>query len=70
VITGDSDDEAYTAIVWGVGLSLERSDFAWAEGFYSLEGNMCAACSIQVRFVAQTGDTGKAASLRICAIYI
>jgi hypothetical protein len=41
VITGDSDDEAYTAIAWGVGLSLERSDFAGAEGFYSLEGNMC-----------------------------
>ncbi len=41
MITGDSDDEAYTAIAWGVGLSLERSDFAGAEGFYSLEGNMC-----------------------------
>ena len=41
VITGDSDDEAYTAIAWGVGLSLERSDFAGAEGFHSLEGNMC-----------------------------
>ena len=40
MITGDSDDEAYTAIAWGMGLSLERSDFAGAEGFYSLEGNM------------------------------
>src|ERR1700747_3000884 len=41
VITGDSDDEAYTAIAWGVGLSLERSDIAGAESFHSLEGNMC-----------------------------
>ena len=34
-------DEAYTAIAWGVGLSHERSDIAGAEGFHSLEGNMC-----------------------------
>ncbi len=39
--TGDSGDEAYTAIAWGVGLSHERSDIAGAEGFHSLEGNMC-----------------------------
>jgi len=45
VITGDSDDEAYTAIAWGMGLSLERSDFAGAEGFYSLEGNMCGTAT-------------------------
>jgi hypothetical protein len=41
VVTGDSGGEAYTAIVRGVGLSLERSDIAGAESFYSLEGNMC-----------------------------
>jgi hypothetical protein len=41
VVTGDSDCEAYTVIAWGVGLSHERSDVAGAEGFYSLEGNMC-----------------------------
>jgi len=41
VTTGDSGGEAYTAIGWGVGLSHERSDVAGAEGFYSLEGNMC-----------------------------
>src|SRR5213078_1018305 len=41
VATGDSGDEAYTAIAWGVGLSHERSDIAGAEGFHSLEGNMC-----------------------------
>ena len=29
------------AIAWGVGLSHERSDIAGAEGFHSLEGNMC-----------------------------
>lgn len=39
--TGDSGCEAYTAIAWGVGLSLERLDIAGAESFYSLEGNMC-----------------------------
>ena len=38
VVTGDSGCEAYTAIAWGVGLSLVRSD---AEGFHWLEGNMC-----------------------------
>ena len=38
---GDSGREAYTAIAWGVGLSHERSDIAGAEGFHSLEGNMC-----------------------------
>src|SRR5947199_9873032 len=41
VATGDSGCEAYTAIAWGVGLSLVRSDVAGAEGFHSLEGNMC-----------------------------
>src|SRR5271167_2835416 len=41
VVTGDSGCEAYTAIAWGVGLSHERSYVAGAEGFHSLEGNMC-----------------------------
>jgi hypothetical protein len=41
VATGDSGCEAYTAIAWGVGLSLERSDIVGAESFHSLEGNMC-----------------------------
>ena len=43
--TGDSGDEAYTAIAWGVGLSHERSDIAGAESFYSLEGNMCSTAT-------------------------
>jgi hypothetical protein len=42
VAAGDSGCEAYTAIAWGVGLSHERSDIAGAEGFHSLEGNMCS----------------------------
>ena len=41
MVTGDGGCEAYTAIAWGVGLSRERSDIAGAEGFHSLEGNMC-----------------------------
>ena len=40
VATGDSGREAYTAIAWGR-LSHERSDIAGAEGFHSLEGNIC-----------------------------
>ena len=40
MVTGDSGCEACTAIAWG-GLSHERSDIAGAEGFHSLEGNMC-----------------------------
>ena len=43
--TGDSGCEAYTAIAWGVGLSHERSDVAGAEGFHSLEGNMCGTAT-------------------------
>ena len=42
---GDSGREAYTAIAWGVGLSHERSDIAGAEGFHSLEGNMCGTAT-------------------------
>ena len=41
MVTGDSGCEAYTAIAWGVGLSLEKIDIAGAESFHSLEGNMC-----------------------------
>ena len=41
VVSGDSGHEAYTAIAWGVGLRHERSDIVGAEGFYSLEDNMC-----------------------------
>ena len=41
VATGDSGREAYTAFAWGVGMSHDRSDIAGAEGFHSLEGNMC-----------------------------
>ncbi len=45
MIPGDSGHEAYTAIAWGVGLSHERSDIAGAEGFHSLEGNMCGTAT-------------------------
>src|SRR5947199_520679 len=41
VATGDSGCEAYTAIAWGVGLSLVRSDILGADSFHSREGNMC-----------------------------
>jgi hypothetical protein len=44
VAPGDSGCEAYTAIAWGVGLSLERSDIAGAESFHSLKGNKCGKC--------------------------
>ena len=49
VATGDSGCEAYTAIARGVGLSHERLDIAGAEGFYSLEGNMCGTVLQRMR---------------------
>jgi hypothetical protein len=45
VADGDVGCEAYTAIAWSVGLSHERSDIAGAEGFHSLEGNMCGTAT-------------------------
>jgi hypothetical protein len=48
VTPGDSGREAYTAIARGVGLSHERSDVAGAEGFHSLEGNMCGTAICEV----------------------
>jgi hypothetical protein len=47
--TGDGGCEAYTAIAWGVGSSHERSDIAGAEGFHSLEGNMCGTVLLGMR---------------------
>jgi hypothetical protein len=41
VATGDSGDEAYTAIALGCGIEPRKIDIAGAESFYSLEGNMC-----------------------------
>ena len=40
---GDDHGEAYTAILWGVGLSHESNHVAGAEAFVSVEGNMCGA---------------------------
>lgn len=40
---GDDHGEAYTAILWGVGLSHENQNVAAAETFVSAEGNMCAS---------------------------
>jgi hypothetical protein len=42
-VEGDDHGEAYTAILWGVGLSHERNYVAGAEAFVSVEGNMCGA---------------------------
>ena len=41
VVVGDGGHEAYTAIVWGVGLSHEIGNNAGAETVYMAEGNMC-----------------------------
>jgi hypothetical protein len=41
VAVGDGGHEAYTAIVWGVGLSHEIDNNAGAEAVESVEGNMC-----------------------------
>jgi hypothetical protein len=42
-VEGDDHGEAYTAILWGVGLSHENQDVAGAEALVSVEGNMCGA---------------------------
>jgi hypothetical protein len=41
VVVGDGDYEAYTAIVWGVGMSHEIDDNVGAEAVQKVEGNMC-----------------------------
>jgi len=41
VLVGDGGREAYTAIVWGVGLSHDIPKIAEAETFTVVEGNMC-----------------------------
>ena len=40
---GDDHGEAYTVIVWGVGLSHESPEIAGAEAVATAEGNMCGA---------------------------
>ena len=40
---GDDYGEAYTVIVWGVGLSHEILEVAGAEAVATAEGNMCGA---------------------------
>lgn len=40
-MVGDDHDEAYTAIVWGVGLSHEMAKYAEAEVVNGAEGYMC-----------------------------
>jgi hypothetical protein len=40
VVVGDGGREAYTAIVWGVGLSHEMDNIAGAETVKTVEGNM------------------------------
>ena len=40
---GDAHGEAYTVIIWGVGLSHEMRNVAGAEAVVEVEGNMCGA---------------------------
>jgi hypothetical protein len=42
-VEGDDHGEAYTVIVWGVGLSPESLEVAGAEAVANAEGNMCGA---------------------------
>jgi hypothetical protein len=42
-VEGDDHGEAYTAILWGVGLSHEINNVAGAEAVEVVEGNMCGA---------------------------
>jgi hypothetical protein len=45
VVVGDGDYEAYTAIVWGVGMSHEIDDNVGAEAVQKVEGNMCGTAT-------------------------
>jgi hypothetical protein len=40
-VEGDDHGEAYTANVWGVGLSHDICEIAGAEAVRHVEGNMC-----------------------------
>ncbi len=40
-VEGDDHGEAYTAIMWGVGVSHESDKIAGAQTFSSVEGNTC-----------------------------
>jgi hypothetical protein len=42
-VGGDDHGEAYTVIVWGVGMSHEIPEFAGAEAIMKAKGNMCGA---------------------------
>jgi hypothetical protein len=42
-VEGDDHGEAYTVIIWGVGLSHEILEVAGAEAVAKVEGNMCGA---------------------------
>jgi hypothetical protein len=42
-VGGNDHGEAYTVIVWGVGMSHEIPEFAGAEAVTMAEGNMCGA---------------------------
>ena len=45
MVVGDGGHEAYTAIVWGVGMSLEICDNVGAEAVHMVEGNMCGTAT-------------------------
>jgi hypothetical protein len=42
-VEGDDHGEAYTASLWGVGVSHDSDKVAGAETFQPVEGNMCRA---------------------------
>jgi len=42
-VGGDDHGEAYTAIMWGMGVSHDNDQIAGAETFSSVEGNTCGA---------------------------
>ena len=45
MVVGDGGHEAYTAIVWGVGMSHEICDNVGAEAVHKVEGNMCGTAT-------------------------
>lgn len=56
---GDDHGEAYTAIMWGVGVSHDSDKIAGAETFSSVEGNTCGAATRGTVALPGSGATSR-----------
>ena len=65
---GDGGREAYTAVVWGVGMSHERHHIVGAETVGSVEGKAAAAGPCDVSIVPDCDHYYKGRSEAVAAI--